>query len=275
MSSWRIAVYRGQPIPRLHRAELTRDLLIRDVESGKEIVNEIDIVSFMPIATVSANEIDVGATDSILFVRPGIHGLIFSPDGRELITAHEGDNSIRVWSLETGRTLATLTNRNDTADILGGIALSPDGRILASGDWDGKIRVWDGKPRPREDKVLRLPEDAMYWGLTSAAVPFCLHTNKTISLWNPLSFEEPSERNDVLESERTRSNVGISPKGDRTAYVTKDGLLHFWDFESEREIASAPCPATTRNLRFSPDEKLLVTVAPEAKEYSAPQKLDR
>ncbi len=65
--------------------------------------------------------------------------LALSPNGRLLASA-SADRSIRLWEVETGGELASLTAHQAT---VGAIAFSPDGRRLASAAWDGSVVVWD------------------------------------------------------------------------------------------------------------------------------------
>jgi WD40 repeat protein len=61
-----------------------------------------------------------------------------TPDGRILVSAGE-DDTIRLWSLPSGKYLRTLSGHAGTVRSL---AISPDGEVLASGSEDGTIRIW-------------------------------------------------------------------------------------------------------------------------------------
>jgi WD40 repeat protein len=50
------------------------------------------------------------------------------------------DTLIKVWQVSDGREVATLSSHRDA--VLA-IALSPNGRVLASGSWDRHIILWD------------------------------------------------------------------------------------------------------------------------------------
>jgi len=76
-----------------------------------------------------------------------VAGAVYIPDQRRIITC-SSDGSLRLWNLESGVQIG-----NDWRDDDGGgdridaevwtIALSPNGKTVASGSRDGKVRLWD------------------------------------------------------------------------------------------------------------------------------------
>jgi WD40 repeat protein len=67
----------------------------------------------------------------------------YSSDGRVLAAGDSGwaeEFAVRLWDPETGVLQRTL--QGHSKDV-GGLAFTPDGQILASGDWGGTTRLWD------------------------------------------------------------------------------------------------------------------------------------
>jgi RNA polymerase sigma factor (sigma-70 family) len=82
------------------------------------------------------------------------HRLAFSPDGKILGCASAPPGrpggkpapaEITLWDPATGELLARLRH----ADVISAIAFSPDGKLLASGSWDGTVTIWQRSARPR------------------------------------------------------------------------------------------------------------------------------
>ena len=72
-----------------------------------------------------------------------IFRLLFTPDGKTLL-ACGADKTVRVF--ENFAPKQTLNGHNDWVYS---IALAPDGKSVASGSWDGEVRLWtlpEGKP---------------------------------------------------------------------------------------------------------------------------------
>ncbi len=67
-----------------------------------------------------------------------IKSLAFSPDGK-LLASGSQDGTVRVWEIESGRSIYTLSQASPVLSI----AFSPSGFLLAAGSKDGKILLWD------------------------------------------------------------------------------------------------------------------------------------
>lgn len=71
-----------------------------------------------------------------------VTSLVFSPDGRRLVSAGV-DEAVKFWDTSTGQEALTL--RGHTG-VIRGVAFSPDGRLLAAAGDDGTIMIWNGTP---------------------------------------------------------------------------------------------------------------------------------
>ena len=74
--------------------------------------------------------------------RLGVGGLDISPDGRLLATS-SGDQTARIWSLETGESLAVLKDTVRQTFTLSSIVFEPDGQGVVTSSWGDLVRVWN------------------------------------------------------------------------------------------------------------------------------------
>jgi WD40 repeat protein len=68
-----------------------------------------------------------------------VHGVLFSPDGRTLLSVGD-DGEIRIWDVAARREVRRWKAHEGGITTL---AQTADGRTLATGGRDGAIRLWD------------------------------------------------------------------------------------------------------------------------------------
>jgi len=67
-----------------------------------------------------------------------VSALVFTPDGRGLFSAGEEGIVRRI----DANSDAVLNECRASSDWIYSLAISPDGRTLATGDWKGETRLW-------------------------------------------------------------------------------------------------------------------------------------
>lgn len=66
--------------------------------------------------------------------------IALSPDGTVLAIADYRDNDVQLWDVAANRRVALLQGHHNS--VLGKLAFSPDGTLLASSSNDGTVRIW-------------------------------------------------------------------------------------------------------------------------------------
>ena len=82
-----------------------------------------------------------GTSDPLFTIQGAVGKVRFSPDGTRLATVN--NSVVRLWDARTGRELFTLSGH--TGWVMD-IAISPDGKSLASASLDGTVKIWSLEP---------------------------------------------------------------------------------------------------------------------------------
>jgi WD40 repeat protein/serine/threonine protein kinase len=159
-----------------------------------------------------------------------VRSVAFLPDGGRALSASD-DTTIRIWDLETGQVIRTLTGH--AASVMC-IAVTADGKQALSGSWDGTIRLWDldsGKPirgfkgNWKNVKSVAISADGRFAMSGS--------DDNIIHLWD---LEAGGEINSLTGHTDLVQSLAFSPDGRRALSGGDDNSVRLWDLEEGKEI---------------------------------------
>lgn len=231
---------------------------------------------------------------TILRVSGKVDSVAFSPDGKKLAT---GDRSgvATLWNLETGDRITTLESEKGAMTYLaflpdgnrlaannlrttfirdlktmgkivlsghtGGLralAVSPDGKIIATCSEDRTLKLWDSDSgrelrslSGHSDRVMAVAISPNGQVLASAG------NDKTVKLWDVASGRELAT---LIGHTYPVLAVQFSPDGRTLATGSADHTAKFWDVATARELATLSGHLeSVAAVAFSPDGARLAT----------------
>jgi WD40 repeat protein len=162
-----------------------------------------------------------------------LRAVAFATNGKYLVSG--GAGRVRVWGVEDGKQTATVEAMGVRC-----LAVSNDGRWIASGTFYGEVLVWDAKTY---EKVFSYKED--YGDIHGVDVSpdstrlVSASDNKTASVWDIATCK----RVQTLRHWNSVTTAKYSPQGDRIATATPDSV-RVWDSNNGRLLTDIPVKAT-------------------------------
>jgi WD40 repeat protein/tRNA A-37 threonylcarbamoyl transferase component Bud32 len=162
----------------------------------------------------------------------GVYTVAFSPDGKRVYTAAE-DKTVRAWDSETGKELLAFEGHPDVVRCL---ALSPDGKVLASGGAEDRpaVRLWDaatGKElRTFDGHAEQVNAVAFSADGTRLASADCAGS---VRVWDVRTGKELK----VLEGHTGRVDGLAFTPGGRLITGGSDRTVRVWNPEAGKELA--------------------------------------
>jgi RNA polymerase sigma factor (sigma-70 family) len=186
---------------------------------------------------------------------------LFSPNDRVLATS--GNSTIRLWDLKNGRELHSADGH---AGAVGAVAVSPDGRIVASGSWDDHtVRIWD-RETGRQRHVLAGHKEPIRGVALSpdGKTLFSGGLDGTIRQWDVVSGEQrrvfTMNKGPMLEDRQSVDAFRLSADGRTLTAVTvgfeeEKPILWVWDVVTGTERVKRTLDVELYVICFSPDGK--------------------
>lgn len=178
-----------------------------------------------------------------------LYDLAISPDGAAVAAAGEDGYLGKVWLFNAGSASSPATLEG--TPIFQTVALSPDGRLIAAGDLNGAVTVWDVATQ-QQVAVLNLPADrtSMQAAKRLAFSPDSKYLAEAtdggaVRVWD-IDTRAPRF---VLAA--PAAAVAFSPD-DRLLAALGDTLKIF-DATSGAQLADLPQPALAADMVFTPD----------------------
>ena len=220
---------------RIHLVDTDTGRLIHEISTPQTLLTPTGTLGIVNNETDLVDRFkEVGGKPTSFAVGVGA----FSRDGRMLAAAANSQGWIFIYDVQTGEQLYFLDPPARSPHVYLSLSFSPDGRILASGDRAGVIRLWDITSETLRRTILdQNTAPARAWDETPSHL-------RTIA---------PGFIDDV-------SSLVFSPDG--TVLVSGDasGAIDFWDVESGAHLQTLRgYYGGVVDLAFSPDGNTLAS----------------
>ncbi len=170
-----------------------------------------------------------------------------------------------VWDTDTGKELRC----SSTAGLVTAMCCSPDGQHLATGGWDGMVRIWDTATGEQTRALPRLQEPILEVAYSPDGSWLAACSGRGVWVWHVESGQQVHHL--VGQGDKPGAAISMlafSPDSRWLATGASSGPAEVWDIAAEQVVQRLhPRHGSGfQSVAFSPDGRRLVTASqgPEA-----------
>ena len=186
--------------------------------------------------------------------------LAYLPDGKTL--ASTGTTSIKFWDVANGNEIRRIrTHTLYTMDWIVSFALSPDGRTVACGNYDGTIDLWDmskNKKTARLEKPGELVQSLVFSPCSRILVSASWgDVDNRIKVWDIARCKNTAAG---VSQKMGFTSLAFRPDCKAVASGNDDKSIKLWDLDTGKELACfLGHKGIVTSIAFSPDGKMLAS----------------
>jgi WD40 repeat protein len=214
------------------------------------------VILLDPATRVEVKRLELDSVRQVAFARDG-KAIWVGCDGGNPADKDSVPGSLRQWDLQTGTVVQTFET---VPGQLLSLAISPDGKTLASGGRERGPFLWDAVAGKAVDLDPPGPQQRTWWlnGLAFAPDGRTLavaDSNGQVRVWDVATRRELHRHNDHIGG---ILNVSLSPDGKQAATVGWDGTVRIWDVATGQAVRFWNADATA-SVNYTPDGRSLLT----------------
>lgn len=190
------------------------------------------VVAARKDGTLKLLELASATEQFLVATHQAINAVAAARAARRVVSA-DNDGVLKVWSLEDGSELHTLTGHTDS---LGAVDVTSDGRRAVSGCVDGTLKVWDLESGAALHTLKGHNDVVRAVAITrDGSRAISASWDSTLKVWD---LEQGCEIRTLKGHTSAVSSVAVTADGHRAVSGSSDYSIKIWDVDSGRELGA-------------------------------------